>query len=239
MGADGVPGPSRGILADLWTYLGRRPRIPTHVRIGIDLSREYILQRIVERIGIPVDGYRILNLHRIGIEAPAEEVFGLLRRWGPEAPFWPNALARVERTDGSLEHMRVHLFRNWRRRPLFELNSLRIQSTPEPEHDDARYLLYECRGGYPIGLFCLYMRSPLAARGEREPTQLFFVVAFNFYGRQDWPRLHPVQRTWEIIHNRVTSHVLNRVKRLCEARSEVIFVDPRAASAAHEATSRT
>ena len=45
--------------------------ITTHVRIGIDLSREYILQRIVERIGIPVDGYRILNLHRIGIEAPA------------------------------------------------------------------------------------------------------------------------------------------------------------------------
>jgi len=215
------PAPSRGVLSDLWCYLFRRPALPTLVRIGIDESREHYLQRIVERIGMRADDYRILNIHRIGIRAPAEVVFDALLGWGPNAAFWPNALARVERLGGSLERVRVHYLGGKRRRPLFDLYAIRIRSEPDaPERNRARYLLYACGGGYPIGFLCLYLRDRIPERGEAEPTQLFFVVAFNFFGRKDWPRLHPIQRLWQVVHDRVTGNVLNRIKVLCENRKE-------------------
>ncbi|MCL7971961.1 MAG: hypothetical protein M8866_07735, partial [marine benthic group bacterium] len=83
--------------------------------------------------------------------------------------------------------------------------------------DNARYFLWDCSGGYPIGIFSVFARSPIAERGEGEPTQLFFAVGFNPHGRQFLSGIRPVRRTWELIHNRVTGNVLNRFKRLCEA----------------------
>ena len=60
---------------------------------------------------------------------------------------------------------------------------------PSPSDlDNARYVLYKCRGGYPIGIFSVYVRSSIAQEGETEATQVFMVVGFNFYGREDWPR---------------------------------------------------
>ena len=86
----------------------------------------------------------------------------------------------------------------------------------ESDLDNARYFLWDCKGGYPIGIFSVFARSPIAERGEAEPTQLFFAVGFNPHGRRYLSAVRPVRRTWEAIHNRVTSNVLNRFKRLCE-----------------------
>ena len=84
------------------------------------------------------------------------------------------------------------------------------------DFDNARYLLYECGGGYPIGVSALYVRSSIAGRDETAQTQLFFMVGFNFYGNRNWSKPGIVSRTWEAIHNRVTANVLNRCKQLCE-----------------------
>ena len=81
--------------------------------------------------------------------------------------------------------------------------------------DNARFALYECSGGYPIGVYFQYVRSPIESQGEVERAQLIFAVSFDFYGKQKWPSF--VAKLWEAIHNRVTANVLNRFKRLCEA----------------------
>jgi hypothetical protein len=102
--------------------------------------------------------------------------------------------------------------------PLFRMKIERRQDTPGAlAPDNARFLLYRCVGGYPIGLFSIYVRSAIASEGERERTQFFFVVAFDFYGRPQWSRVSPIRWSWEWIHNRVTGNVLNRFKEECEA----------------------
>ena len=84
--------------------------------------------------------------------------------------------------------------------------------------DNARYLLFECRGGYPIGIFSIHARSSVTAQGETDATQVFMVVGFNFYGVQWWPGVRVFNKLWEAVHNRVTANVLNRFKQLCETR---------------------
>ena len=67
-----------------------------------------------------------------------------------------------------------------------------------------------------MGICGIYVRSPIADLGETRQTQAFFAVGFNPYGRRILSNIRPVRRTWETIHNRVTSNVLNRFKCLCE-----------------------
>jgi hypothetical protein len=140
-------------------------------------------------------------------------------------------VAALERLDGRLEHIRVLLLGRPRFPfgigsgrfgpklvPLFDLNAIEIRAVPHTwDLDNARYLLFECSGGYPIGIFSMYVRSPIAEQGETAPSQLFLIVGFNFYGKeQGWPTKSWINRTWERIHNRVTSNILNRFKQLCE-----------------------
>jgi hypothetical protein len=231
---DGLPEKSRGIWSDSWRFLLRRPVISTLIDSSSETAREKYSQRIKQRLGVSVKDYAILNIHRIGIEAPAAYVFEELLEWNEVARCWPGHIAKLERIEGGLEHIDVLLF--GRRKPLLGLKSklfglnvaplfrmevIKRQVAPSPSDvDNARYLLYKCRGGYPIGIFSLYVRSSIAQDGETEETQVFMVVGFNFYGRKDWPRTHIINRVWELIHNRVTSNVLNRLKRLCEVRMQ-------------------
>jgi hypothetical protein len=106
--------------------------------------------------------------------------------------------------------------------PLFLLNARTIKYFPDVfDFDNARYLLYNCTGGYPIGVFGMYVRSSIADMGEVAQSQLIFVVGFNFYGKEDWQkRRRLINLLWESVHNRVTSNVLNRVKQLGEWRIE-------------------
>jgi hypothetical protein len=104
--------------------------------------------------------------------------------------------------------------------PLFNLSSIRIKKIPDSfDFDNARYLLYSSSGGYPIGIFIMYVRSSIVEMGESAHSQLIFAVSFNFYGKEKQANKW-VNRIWEAVHNRVTANVLNRIKQLSEWRIE-------------------
>ncbi|MHC4219521.1 MAG: hypothetical protein ACYSU7_13840 [Planctomycetota bacterium] len=200
----------------------------------------------MQRLGVSVEDYAVLNIHQIGIEAPASFVFEALMEWDEATLCWPGHLARLERGDGDgdgdgdPQQLEVYLFGRKKpllgirsklyglnSAPLFRMEVLKAQRVPTPSDiDNARYLLYRTRGGYAIGIFCVYVRSSIPREGEKEETQAFMVVGFNFYGRKDWPSTHIINRAWEVIHNRVTANILNRLKQLCEDRIQDAFARP-------------
>jgi len=99
-------------------------------------------------------------------------------------------------------------------KPLFNMTALKFQygEPTNASSDNARYLLYRCSGGYPIGIFTLYVRSPIVGQNETENSQLFSLVAFNFYGSKSWIYSRLINPIWAKLHNRVTANVLNRMK---------------------------
>ena len=230
------PSRSRGIFSDIWIFFLHKPMVPTLIRFDSKSEREYYSQRIIQRLGISVDKYTVLNIHKIGIEAPVRYVFKELLNWNGDSTCWPNHIAEVERINNRLEHIRIFLlgkrkypfgfknsFLGLKFIPLFNLDELKFQRRPNPlGFDNARYLLYKCSGGYPIGIFAIYTRSSIADQQEKEQTQLFMVVGFNFYGRENLPVTRIINRIWEKIHNRVTANVMNRFKQLCEWRFQKI-----------------
>jgi hypothetical protein len=220
---------TRGLFSDLRTFVLRKPPLTTLVPSSKESERQDYGQRILQRVGIDVTDYSVLNIHGIGIRAPGTHVFQEVLQWTGESPCWPNHLATVEHLDEKHENMRIFLLGRWtrwlrRRWPgpgfgaLFHLKALKRQQVPDPwNFDNARYLLYECSGGYPIGYLAIYVRSSIPDRQEAEETQLFFAVGFNFFGKKGGPRPGIVQKVWERLHNRVTANVLNRFKQVCEA----------------------
>jgi len=230
-GTTAPPAATKGFLGDVLDFFVRRPDTPTLIEFHSRAEREDYSYRIMQRLGIDVGRYSMLNLHRIGVEAPVQSVFEELMQWDGHSSCWPNHLARVERTDGRIERIKIRplgLKRipfGARTRvglevpPLFVLDASRIQGFPDRlETDNARFMLYSCSGGYPIGIFAIYVRSPVAEQGEVERAQVFFAVGFDFYGRKGLSRFLPLKGIWEGVHNRVTTNVLHRLKQLCEWR---------------------
>lgn len=234
-----APGRSHGVVSDIRNFLLHTPARPTLITFGSTQARQDYSQRILQRLGVSVTPYAILNIHKIGIEAPVRYIFEELLQWNGDSTCWPNHIARVDRVGGRLESIRLHTL-GWSRYPgwlskilrapgpppLFCLNALDIQRAPQNlDCDNARYLLYECCGGYPIGFFSMYVRSSIADEGEREQAQLFLLVGFNFYGKVAWSGRNLVNRTWECLHDRVTANVMNRFRQLCEWRFQRIRED--------------
>ena len=221
-----------GLWADVSQYLLRPPPRRTRVRPTGPEEREDYQLRILQRLGINVADYSVLNIHRIGIEAPVTVVWEALLSWRPDGGYWPNTLARVIGRDPWLERAEVYLlgrttslfglrngFLGLDFIPLFSLDLIRRQSRPHPgDVDNARYFLYRCSGGYPIGVFAVYVRSAIAAQQEVEPAQVFFVVSFDFFGRRNWLAARALRPLWTLLHDRVTGHFLTRFKAHCEAR---------------------
>lgn len=231
----------RSVLSDLWDFVLRGPGEPTLVDSRSPEGRENYTQRILQRLDVSVDEYAVLNIHRINVRAPVTFVFDELQRWDERSSWWPNRLAALERVGGRLEHIRV-FFLGRRKHPfglairllgfnvipLFELHARRIREVPGPlDCDNARYLLFDCRGGYPAGILAGYVRSSIADQEELGQTQFFFAVGFDFYGKQGWRDNHIMNRIWEMIHNRVTANVLNRFKRDCEAGFQRVLAGER------------
>jgi hypothetical protein len=222
------------IFTDIRHYFLHRPKIKTLIKFNTVEDRHVYCESIMQRIGIDVDRYRLLNIHRIGIEAPASFLFNELMKWNGDSLCWPNHIAHVNLHDPALEEIQITLFgragipadgkRNFfypHFPQLFMLKALRIQPLPDQtDTDNARYFLYECSGGYPIGVFSIYVRTSIPERGEHAMSQLFFMVGFNFYGKTSLSKLNFINATWEGIHNRVTSNVVNRFKLLCEWKFE-------------------
>lgn len=227
-----APSGSTGIFSDIRMYFLNKPHVKTYIKFKTEEERYAYSKRILQRIGMGVDEFRMLNIHRIGIETPAVFVFEELMKWNGDAIYWPNHIAKVSLKDGKLDKIKVNLFglpSDPFKPPkglgrlnlfhLFNLNALKFQKTPVPfDFDNARYLLYKCSGGYPIGIFLMYVRTSIHEQGETELSQLFMVVGFNFYGSRTLSKRRIVFKTWETIHNRATTHIMNRFKEICEWR---------------------
>jgi uncharacterized protein YbjT (DUF2867 family) len=218
-----LPTESHGVMSDLRNYLWRSPRMATRIDFSSEAEREEYSHRVLQRLGRDVSSYSVLNLHKIGIDAPARFVFEELLKWDRDSNCWPNSLATIESTDDQLTLLKVRPFgktwwgRSRSRKPLFALRLLKKQGVPRPsDSDSGRYLLFQCEGGYPVGIFAFYVRSSIASREELDSTQVFVGAGFDFYGKERWPLFHPVNRVWETIHDRVTRNMLNRLKQTCE-----------------------
>jgi hypothetical protein len=226
------PSRSKSLFSDFRIFLWNKPKINTLVKFNSSEKRIEYNQRIMQRVGVEVNKYSVLNVHKIGIDAPATYIFNELLNWNGDSTCWPNHIAKVERIDGDIKTIRILPF-GWKNYPfglkksffglnfipLFYLNSIRVKHTPDAfDFDNARYLLYKCSGGYPIGIFTMYVRSSIAESGEKEQSQLLFAVGFNFYGKEYKSKWKFVNQIWEAVHNRVTTNVLNRLKQLSEWR---------------------
>ncbi|MGZ2372008.1 hypothetical protein ACXR6G_19730 [Ancylomarina sp. YFZ004] len=213
-----------------------KPNKATLIHFDSQAERENYTYRILQRLGVEVSSFKILNIHKIGINAPAKYIFEELLKWDGDSSCWPNHIAKVINRNNSLENLSIYLFGwinfpSWIKKsllgrsfiPLFSLNAIKIKTTPDPVGtDNARYLLYKSRGGYPIGVFSMYVRSSIPDQQETEQTQLFLMVGFNFYGKEKWSNRNLINRMWEAIHDRVTLNVMHRFKQLCEWRFEKI-----------------
>lgn len=228
-----------GILSDIKQFILKKPPINTLVEIPSEEERINYCDRIMQRLHITVNEYSVLNIHKIGIDVPVRYVFEEVLKWDGESTFWPNHLANVGRINGQLNEVEINLFGLQRIgfnlgkkfigfpvMPLFMMKALRFKLSPEPiDFDNARYLLFKCSGGYPIGIFSIYTRSSISEQGETEKTQVIFVVAFNFYGRKNKFLYLLVNRLWEAVHNRATANILNRIKDSYEAKFNRVVND--------------
>lgn len=224
------PSLSKNIFSDVRFFLINRPSKRTLIKFDKEEERNDYQKRIIQRVGIDVDEYSVLNIHKIGVDAPVSYIFDELLNWNGDSTCWPNHVAKVQRVEDKIEEIKIlpfgfskypfgfkKSFMGLNLIPLFYLNSIRIKRVPDAfDFDNARYLLYKCSGGYPIGVFAMYVRSSIEDLGEKAQSQLIFAVSFNFYGKKDANKL--VNRVWEGVHNRVTTNVLNRIKQLSEWR---------------------
>ena len=230
------PSRSRNIFTDLGYFLLHKPKNGTLIKFDSPEKRTEYNHRIMQRMGMDIEKNSILNIHKIGVDAPASYVFNELLNWNGDSTCWPNFIARVERQQNRIEEIKILPF-GWSKYPfglkkgflgfhfipLFKLNSIRIKHSPDSfDFDNARYLLYRCSGGYPIGIFGMYVRSSIPEMGEENKTQLFFTVSFNFYGKESRRKKTLMSVLWEAVHNRVTTNVLNRIKQLSEWRLDKI-----------------
>ena len=228
------PQKSTNIFTDIRYFLIHKPEVPTLIHFNTILERENYTYRILQRLGVEVSSFKILNIHKIGINAPVKYIFEELLKWDGDSSCWPNHIAKVVNRNNSLENLSIYLFGwmkfpSWIKKsllgrsfiPLFSLNAISIKKIPDPiGTDNARYLLYKSRGGYPIGVFSMYLRSSIPDQDETEQAQLFLMVGFNFYGKEKWSNRNLINKMWEAIHDRVTLNVMHRFKQLCEWRFE-------------------
>lgn len=226
------PAKSRNIFTDIKYFLLDTPPVDTLIKFNSEEERQKYCESILQRTGIVVDNYRMLNIHRIGVETPASYLFEELLKWNGDSTCWPNHIAKVNLEDNKLDNIQIFLFGRskylfglkngffgLKLLHLFDLKAIEIKKIPDPfDFDNARYLLYECKGGYPIGVFLMYVRTSIPERGEQEMSQLFFMVSFDFYGRKNKSKINFIGRIWEFIHNRVTANMLIRMRQLSEWR---------------------
>ena len=224
------PAKSSSVVSDLAGFILHRPEIPTLVAIESDSWRKDYTLRIAQRTGVDVSVFSVLNIHRIGIDAPVEIVFEEVERWSGGSCCWPDHIATIEDIRDEQDGFRVVVFghtgisRRLRKRfgrrfgMLFRATVVEARRVPDAlDVDNARFFLWNCSGGYPIGVFSIFVRSAIPERGETESTQMFFAVGFNPYGSKRLGRIVPFRTAWQYVHDRVTSNVLNRFKQLCES----------------------
>lgn len=69
------PQRSKGILSDIRMFFLHKPLIPTLIEFKSAAERDNYYKRILQRLGQNVIDFSILNIHKIGINAPPEICF--------------------------------------------------------------------------------------------------------------------------------------------------------------------
>ena len=228
-GIQSRPAEPSSLVSDVTGFVFHRPEFSTHVAVESDSWRKDYTLRIAQRTGVDVSVFSILNIHRIGIDAPVEVVFEEVEQWNGGSACWPDHLAMIEAIPGEQDGFRVVLFGHmrimrWLRKhlgsqfgTLFRATVAEARRVPNLQDvDNARFFLWNCSGGYPIGVFSIFVRSAIPERGEAEPTHVFFAVGFNPFGHAFLGRIGPIRTAWQAVHDSVTSNVLNRFKHQCE-----------------------
>lgn len=224
---------SNSIFSDLRYFFLNKPEKDTLIKFYSESDRIRYNHLIYDRSGIEVEKYKMLNIHQIGIDTPVDFLFDELMKWNSETCWWPNHIAKVHTLDEKLSHINVYLFgkinfnpRKKKQDPefhllrLFNLNLIKKKQgfTVNTNDNDDHYLLYNCSGGYPIGIFCLFVRNSIPERNETCISQLFIMVSFDFYGIKSLSKIKFITKPWEAIHNRVTANSLTRIKDYCELK---------------------
>jgi len=221
---------STNIFSDIKYFLFDKPYINTFIKINSPSIRKFYDDLIQKRIEYKVSDYNLLNIHQIGIEAPAQFVFNELIKWNSDSCWWPNHIARVNVLDSEQSKINIFLFgklslkRNVKTRSpgfhllrLFNLTLIKKEGNIENKSkENIHYLLYKCSGGYPIGVFSLFTRDSDPDKNESNKSQLFMMVSFNPHGIKLLSKIKLVTKIWELIHNRVASNSLYRIKGFCE-----------------------
>ena len=110
------PSRSKNVITDIRHFLFHNPEIHTRVLFDNQEKRKEYHHRIMQRIGIDTDKYSILNIHKIGVEAPAIYVFNELLGWNGDSTCWPNHIAKVEREENNIEKIKILPF-GWEKYP--------------------------------------------------------------------------------------------------------------------------
>ena len=97
------PARSRNIFSDFKNYFIHQPQQPTLIKINSEEDRKKYGTLILQRTGIGVDKYRMLNIHNISIDAPSSFIFDELLTWNEDSIWWPNHLAKPNLKNGSLK----------------------------------------------------------------------------------------------------------------------------------------
>jgi hypothetical protein len=81
------PPQSTGIFSDMSLFFLYQPKVETHIRKHSEDERMFYCKNILQRTGISVDAFKVLTIHRIGIEAPVSFVFDELMKWNAHSSF--------------------------------------------------------------------------------------------------------------------------------------------------------
>ncbi|MCK5469867.1 MAG: hypothetical protein KAI99_15205, partial [Cyclobacteriaceae bacterium] len=91
------PSRSKGLLTDVIYFLLHKPELPTLIKFNTSEERDNYNHRVMQRTGIDPNRYSVLNIHKIGVEAPVSYVFNELLQWNGDSTCWPNYIAKVDR----------------------------------------------------------------------------------------------------------------------------------------------
>ena len=73
------PSTSKSLISDLLLYVLRKPNIKTQIIFNSLEERLTYNQRIMQRIGMNTNNFSVLNIHKIGIDAPVHYIFDELK----------------------------------------------------------------------------------------------------------------------------------------------------------------
>ena len=69
------PSRSKGLITDILYFLLHKPEKATLIKYNSEEERDEYNQRMMQRTGINPDRFSVLNIHKIGVNAPVSYIF--------------------------------------------------------------------------------------------------------------------------------------------------------------------